>query len=163
MKIISTLIVSLSALTLSACGFKPMHAPSTFSGKSFDYSSVSVTSEHNEKIDFLLKQSLRDRMGVHQNTAYTLHVIPKLSRGTLGIGGDDVASRYDLSMTVKFELRNAKTGKPVLKDSIRATSTFGAPRDAYGTIAAQDNATEQVTTEAADRIIIRIARYMAGK
>lgn len=163
MKIIAIGILLISTTALSACGFKPMHAPSTFSGNSFNYSSISVVTKNNEKIDFLLQQALRDRMGENHNTPYTLKIVPKVSRGTLGIGGDDVASRYDLHMNVRFELIDTKTGKTVLRDKIRGTSTFGAPRDAYGTIAAQSNATEQVATDAADRIIIRIARYMAGK
>lgn len=144
---------------LSACGFKPMHAPTAFGAKGFNYSNIAVVTTTEEKIDFLLKQSLRDRMGENTNTAYVLNISPKLSRRTLGISDDDVASRYDLIMNVKFELVDSKTNKTVYKDTARATSTFAAPRDPYGTVSAQNNATEQVASETADRIIIRLAGY----
>lgn len=144
---------------LSGCGFKPMHAPASFGAKSYDYANIAVATTNEEKIDFLLKQSLRDRFGENHNTDYILNISPKLSRRSLGISDDDVASRYDLAMTASFELYDTKTKKTVYKDSVRAVSTFGAPRDPYGTVSAQNNATEQVAAETADRIIIRLARY----
>ena len=156
------LILIMSAL-LSACGFKPMHAPNAFGGKGLTYSNISVQTVNEEKIDFLLKQALRGRMGANSNTPYTLKITPKLTRRTLGISADDVASRYDLVMDAKFELIDNKTGKSVFKDKVRAISTFGAPSDPYGTIAAQNNATEQVAAETADRILVRLTRYDRGR
>jgi LPS-assembly lipoprotein len=144
---------------LTACGFKPMHAPETFGGKSYNYSDIAVATTSEEKIDFLLKQSLRDRFGENVDTDYVLNISPKLSRRGLGIGDDDVASRYDLSMTANFELVERKSGDVVFKDRVRAVSTYAAPRDPYGAVSAQNNATEQVASETADRIIIRLAGY----
>jgi len=137
-----------------------MHAPGAFSnGESYNYADISVATTAEEKIDFLLKQSLRDRFGDNSATKYTLNISPKISRRSLGISDDDVASRYDLAMTARFELVDNKSGKGVFKDSVRAVSTFAAPRDPYGRISAENNATEQVASETADRIIIRLARY----
>ena len=158
MKFVQIGIFILATTLLSACGFKPMHAPGAFGGSGVSLQNIEVVTVNNEKIDFLLKQSLRDRMGDASGGAYTLHIEPKLKRRTLGIGSDDVASRYDLTMEAKFELQNAK-GEVVFKDKVRAISTFAAPRDPYGTIAAQNNATEQVAAETADRIIIRLSRF----
>jgi len=50
----------------------------------------------------------------------------------------------------------------VYRGDVRAISTFGAPSDPYGTVAAQNNAEEQVAAEAADRIIARLAGYQAS-
>ncbi|HFB55241.1 MAG TPA: hypothetical protein ENJ46_04890 [Hellea balneolensis] len=153
-----------SALMLSACGFEPMHATNALNGASavkggVVFREISVVTSKNDKEDFLLKQALRDRLGDNSNTRYTLRVVPTTSRRNLGIGADDVASRYDLIMTARFELLDAKTGDVLMKDKIRAISTFGAPRDPYGTASAQNNADRQVAAEAADRIIVRLARY----
>ena len=158
MKFVRIGIFVLAATLISACGFKPMHAPNAFGGSGVAMQNISVVTVNNDKIDFLLKQALRDRMGDVSSSKYTLHIEPKLKRRTLGIGSDDVASRYDLTMEANFELQNAK-GEVVFKDKVRAISTFAAPRDPYGTIAAQNNATEQVAAETADRIIIRLARF----
>ncbi len=160
MRIFGSALFIVSVAALSACGFKPMHAPGAFStGQTYAYSDIAVATTAEEKIDFLLKQSLRDRFGDNHSTKYTLKISPKINRRSLGISDDDVASRYDLAMTANFELVDNKTGKGVFKDRVRAVSTFAAPRDPYGRISAENNATEQVASETADRIIIRLARY----
>lgn len=153
-----------SSVFLSACGFKPMHAPNGFGSSGLHYMDIAVTTVHEEKIDFLLKQALRDRMGnASGNTRYSLQITPRLARRSLGVGSDDVASRYDLTMAAKFELVDRKSREIMFQGTARATSTFAAPRDPYGRISAENNATEQVARETADRILIRLARYQAGK
>ena len=152
-------VLTLMALTLTACGFKPMHAPGAFSETSYSFDKISVTNAVEDKPNFLLKQALRDRFGDNQNTPYELTISPKVTRGGLGIGADDVASRYDMRMTARYDLKDTKTGKSVHKGTVTSISTFAAPRDPYGTIAAENNATEQVARETADRIIVKLASY----
>ncbi len=150
-----------TALILAACGFKPMHAPNAFGGSNVSLKNITVEMQANEKIDFLLAQALRDRMGDNSATPYILRVTPKSNRASLGIGADDVATRYDLVMNTKIELVDAKTGDIVFRNKVRSISTYGAPRDPYGTVAAQANADEQVAAEAADQIIAKLAIYQA--
>ncbi len=161
MKLIRTGLVLVTTLVLAACGFKPMHAPEAFGGGAIALKNIRVEMQANEKIDFLLAQALRDRMGDNRGTAYILKITPELKRRRLGIGADDVASRYDLTLNSEFELVDAKSGDVVYRGDVRAVSTFGAPRDPYGTVAAQNNAEEQVADEASDRIIARLAGYQA--
>lgn len=162
MKQIRTATILTAAMIFTACGFKPMHAPTAFGGKGVSMKNISVQMQVNDKISFLLAQALRDRMGDNRGTAYILKITPKSKRGRLGIGADDVASRYDLVMKTKFELVDAKTGDIVYRGEVGAISTYGAPREPYGSIAAQANAEEQVAAEAADHIIARLAGYQAS-
>jgi len=162
MKLIRTATILAAAFIFTACGFKPMHAPTAFGGKGVSMKNITVQMQANEKIDFLLAQALRDRMGDNRATPYILRITPKSKRKSLGIGSDDVASRYDLVMKTAFELVDAKTGDIVYRSNVQAVSTYGAPRDVYGTIAAQANAEEQVAAEAADRIIAKLAGYQAS-
>ncbi len=159
MKIIRFCLVMGMLFALSACGFKPVHAPSAFGGNGLVFSDIAIETPGNEKIDFLLKQALRDRFGDNKTAPLILHVTPKTRRINLGIGADDVASRYDLVMDAGFILIDAKTGDEVYKDKVRVVSTFGAPRDPYGTATAQSNAEGQVANETADRIIAKLALY----
>ncbi len=173
MKIISTSILVTACLFFSACGFTPMHAPTGLGTSGVHYNDISVVmltsnkvgadSIAEDKVGFLLKQSLRDRIGNTHNPRYSLRITPSISRGGLGIGGDDVASRYDLTMYANIELLDIKTGKVLFNDNVRSISTFAAPRDPYGTIAAENNATEQVAKETADRILVRLSRYQSGQ
>ncbi|MEE9272008.1 MAG: LPS assembly lipoprotein LptE [Robiginitomaculum sp.] len=150
----------ISMFFLNACGFKPMHAPNSFGGKTTGFTNISVKSEGNDKEDFLLKQALRNRLGDNGSARYVLTVDPKLRRGGLGIGSDDVGSRYDLYMVTGFNLADAKTGNVLFRDTVTAISTFASPRDPYGTVSAQNNAAEQVSKETSDRILVRVASYI---
>ena len=163
MKTLHTGLIIVTTLILAACGFKPMHAPTAFGGTGVHLSNIQVEMQANNKIDFLLAQALRNRMGDNANTKYILKITPETKRNRLGIGADDVASRYDLVMKTAFELVEAKTGDVVYRSNVRAISTFGAPRDPYGTSAAQSNAEQQVSSEVADRIIARLAGYQASE
>lgn len=156
-------VLTFIAIALTACGFKPMHAPSTFSDTGYSFEKITVTTLKEEKPDFLLKQALRDRFGDNQDTEYELRIAPRITRSPLGIGADDVASRYDMRMSSSFQLVERKSGKTVHKGSVSSVSTFAAPRDPYGTIAAENNATEQVARETADRIIIKLAGYFESQ
>lgn len=148
---------------LSACGFKPVHSPNSFGNMGVSYKDISVRSANNKKLDFLLKQALRDRIGDHTKTRYVLSVLPKLRRTALGVSTDDIASRYDLVVNTKVRLIDTKINKTIYTYSVRSVSTYGAPRDPYGEISAESNATEQVATEAADQILLRLAHYKPGQ
>ena len=162
MKLKRTGLILATTLILVACGFKPMHAPNAFGGKGVSMANIQVQMQANEKIDFLLAQALRARMGDNANTPYILKIAPKTERRSLGIGADDVASRYDLVFSTNFELVDAKTGDVVYHNEVTAISTYGAPRDPYGSITAQNNAETQASAEAADRIIAKLASYQAS-
>ena len=153
------LFITFSGFLLAACGFKPVHAPGGFSKNSLAFEKISVTVVNEEKIGFFLKQALHDRMGEHTNTEYVLSVEPKARRISIGITDDDIASRYDLDMNTKIILTDSKTGKILIEDTVSAVSTFGASRDPYGRTSAQDTATEHISYETADRIIIRLIKY----
>ncbi|HHI88551.1 MAG TPA: hypothetical protein ENK01_01240 [Hellea balneolensis] len=145
----------------AACGFRPMHAPTAFGGDGVSMRNIRVQMGANDKINFLLAQALRDRMGDNRNATYILKIHPETKRRRLGIGADDVASRYDMELSGQYELIRAKDAVVLTTGQIKAVSTYGAPRDPYGTAAAQSNAEDQVAHEAADRIIVQLASWQA--
>ena len=108
-----------------------------------------------------MMQRLRDRIG-ENNGEHVLTLNPILRRSGFGINSIDVASRYDSNVTVRYTLTDKKSGKVLTKGSVTAVSTFGAPLDPYGLIAADKNATQQTTKEAADRILVKLASYYAN-
>ena len=153
-------------LPLSGCGFTPMHAPSGFAGAqgtTLSQVTIDVTDggdENDKEAGFYLLQRLQDRTGVN-NGIYTLKVVPRWTRGRLGISADDVASRYDGTVRATYELIETKTGEVLDKGRISATSTFGASTDPYGVIASNDAAMRNTAEEVADRLIIELATYFS--
>ena len=70
--------------------------------------------------------------------------------------------RYDSNVTVRYSLTDAKSGEILTNGTVTAISTFGAPLDPYGLIAADKSALQQTSKEAADRLLIKLAGYYAN-
>ena len=159
-------LLTLTVLSLlSACGFTPMHAPSTgSSGISFEDVSIKITDgkdQGDKEAGFHVMQRLRDRIGVN-NGRHILTLTPRLYRAGFGVNSIDVASRYDSTVTINYTLSDAKSGDTLTTGSVTAVSTFGAPTDPYGLIAADKSALQQTTKEAADRLLVKLASYYAN-
>ena len=162
-KLAFALCFSLAPLTLAACGFTPLHsqaAAAPLPAVNLDFTQTQAKGATGDKVEFLLRQSLKDRMAGNSGTSpYSLSLDSKLARRSLGIRVDDVASRFDLTLTVEYRLIETKTGDVLDTGTVRAVSTFGAPTDPYGRTTAQFDAEERVSTEASDLLILKLARY----
>ncbi len=163
---IKKFLIGLIVLPLfTACGFTPMHAPSTgSSGISFGDVSIKIkdgVDQGDKEAGYYVMQRLRDRIGVNTGK-HVLTLNPTLSRAGFGVNSIDVASRYDSIVTINYTLSDAKNGDVLTNGSVKAISTFGAPEDPYGLIAADKNALQQTTKEAADRLLIKLASYYAN-
>ena len=151
-----------AALLLGACGFNPVHS----AGKMSDapsFRSIKVELVDPDKIadkegGYHLQQHLYNRIG--QNSGpHILRLDVRPGRRPYGLNSNDVATRYDKSLRVDYSLIDSVSGEKLYSDRIRAVTTFGSSRDAYARIAAEQNATEQVARDAADRILTRLAAY----
>lgn len=160
------LIAVLAVPLLTACGFTPMHGGGLGSNAAkFEDISIQINDGRDagdKEAGFLVMQRLRDRIG--ENTGkHILELTPRLRRQRLGISADDVASRYDSILEVNYKLMDAKSGRILNKGKVKGTSTFGAPVDPYGIVAADNNAKQQTAKEVADRLLVKLAGYYADK
>ena len=159
------IILSILALPLlTACGFTPMHGTGLGANAAkFEDVSIQMTDGRDagdKEVGFLVMQRLRDRIG--ENTGkHVLELTPQLSRSRLGISADDVASRYDSILSIDYTLTDAANGKILDSGSVSGTSTFGAPIDPYGVVAADNNAKQQIAKEVADRLLVKLAGFYA--
>lgn len=160
------IIAAFALPLLTACGFTPMHGTSLGANAAkFEDISIQINDGRDagdKEAGFLVMQRLRDRIG--ENTGkHILELTPKLRRQRLGISADDVASRYDSILEVDYKLMDAKTGRILNKGKVKGISTFGAPIDPYGIVAADNNAKQQTAKEVADRLLVKLAGYYADK
>lgn len=160
------IIAVLAVPLLTACGFTPMHGGGLGSNAAkFEDISIQINDGRDagdKEAGFLVMQRLRDRIG--ENTGkHILELTPRLRRQRLGISADDVASRYDSILEVNYKLMDAKSGRILNKGKVKGTSTFGAPVDPYGIVAADNNAKQQTAKEVADRLLVKLAGYYADK
>jgi len=157
------LILTTSAILLTACGFTPMHAGQ--SGAAFENLSVSLAGGEDlgdEQAGFYVMQRLRDRIEIAAAPQQTLDITMKAQRRSIGITDGDVASRYDTALSATYVLTDIKSGKVLEKGTVNSTTTFGAPFDPYGVVAADSSSKQQAAKEIADRMLNTLARYYAN-
>ena len=152
---------AVSAVGLTGCGFTPMYAQSSASGSLED---ISVQLSEHSRGGFLLQQRLNDARGRHDDHASWKLMLDTSSRRTpRGLRVNNVASRYEITMTVKFELRDAATGKVALKDQIEAMATYDSADQPYAGLAAEQDGEARVAAQAADLLRLRLLRYFAAR
>jgi hypothetical protein len=160
-------ICAFAALS-SACGFTPMHAPSNgFGGGEGAFGNVSVALGSDIRVDdkeaaFWVQQRLAERLGTQTGAAQILEITPSARRGGVGISGQDIATRYDLNLALKYKLIDAASGKVLDKGTLNAVSTFTATNDPYALIAAEKETVKQLASDTADRLLTRVAGYYAS-
>lgn len=162
---IRNIILSSALICLSACGFKPLHTTSGTGSNLSDLKIVmaSVQDVQDREVGYYIQQRLRDRIGDNNAAGQIVTITPSVSRRSIGVTSNDVASRYDINLGASYILTDAKSGKVLENGSVNATSTFGAPNDPYGLIAADTSGTQQGAKELADRLILQLATYYSNQ
>jgi len=157
-------LMFIAAFTAS-CGFTPMHAPAGAVGA---FGNMAVELGPNIRVDdkeagFWVQQRLAERLGSTAGAAQILEVTPSTRRGGIGVSGQDVATRYDLNMSLKYKLTDAATGKVLDRGTISSVSTYTASNDPYALIAAEKATTKQLASDTADRLLTKVAGYFASQ
>lgn len=164
--VIAGMVLGAAGLSLSGCGFTPVHAPANLSvSATAPLQNMALVMEdgrdaNDKEVGFHIQQRLKDRLSSNSGI-YTLTITPSWKRGRLGISADDVASRYDGNARAQYVLTETKTGTILDKGSVTATSTFAASDDPYGVITANDSAMQNTARETADRIVYKLAAHFA--
>lgn len=152
------------ALTLSSCGFTPVHAPANGTAmsafKNIEINMIEADTVDQSEGTFWLQQALYDRLGTH-NGGHVLTLEPSFRRTGVGLTSEDISSRYDMNVRVKYKLEDKISGDVLDSGTITAKSTFGSARDPYSRTASEKDTLQNVTKTAADRIITRMAAYYA--
>lgn len=162
---VRVLALMLAATFTASCGFTPMHAPSGAAGA---FGNMAVELGPDIRVDdkeaaFWVQQRLAERLGSDSSAAQILEITPTTRRGGIGVSGQDIATRYDLNLSLKYKLTDAKTGEVLDRGTVKSVSTYTATDDPYALIAAEKATTKQLASDTADRLLTRVAGYFASK
>lgn len=152
---------ALSTLALSACaGFTPLYGRPGVEG---GLSSIETIADEGRG-GYLLREQLDDVLGHKQGdpAAYKLYFSVKEIRFARGVRLDNVANRYELRMTVEWRLMDAKGGGEATKGRTEVSVTYDSADQPYAAIAAQNDGQERAATEAARRIQLELATWLAA-
>ena len=149
----------LAALATAGCGFTPLYATP---GVSSGLSAISINAPEG-RVAFLVREDLDDALA-HDKAAppqWRLDFTDVQTRNPRGLRADNVAERYELGVTVKYTLVAIATGQPVHSGEVRSQVSYDAADAPYAGIAARQDSQSRAAADAARRIQIDLAAWMA--
>jgi len=160
-RILLTGALALATLGLSACGFTPLYAtPGVTPGLA-----AIETVAPDGRAGFLLREQLDDALARDAGVApaYKLTLAVSEQRYARGVRVDNVANRYELRMVVTWRLGDAKTNAEIRRGRAEVAVTYDSADQPYAAIVAQNDGQERAAAEAARKIQLDLATWLAGK
>jgi LPS-assembly lipoprotein len=153
--------LALGVLALGACGFTPMYAEP---GVSSGLTHIQVVAPEG-RIGYLLGESLDDDFGRAKGQAphYKLEMVLTELRQAHGLNANDVAQRYEFDLKVVYTLTDLSTGKPVHTGTVFSNISYDSASQPYAGIAAAEDVQNRLASDAAQKVEVQVAAWMAGQ
>jgi LPS-assembly lipoprotein len=148
-------------LALAGCGFTPLYAqPGVASGLTH----IQVVAPQG-RIGYLMRESLDDDFGHSKGEAprYKLEMVLSEARQAHGLSANDVAQRYEFDLKVVYTLTDLATGKPVHTGAIFSNISYDSATQPYAGIAAAEDVQNRLASDAAQKVEVQVAAWMAGQ
>ena len=146
-------------LGLAGCGFTPLYAQP---GVVSNLASIDVVAPEG-RTGYLLREELDDALAKNRAgpAAYRMNLAVSESRFPRGIRTDNVATRYEYVLTADYVLARMPSGAVAKKGRVRVELTYDSADQPYASITAQQDAQERAAEEAARRIQLELAAWLA--
>lgn len=151
--------LALAATALAGCGFAPLYAqPGVVSG----LAAIDVQAPPG-RTGFLIRQHLDDAFAkdLSAKPAYHMQLALAESRYPRGVRVDNVATRYEYVLTATYSLTAVPSGALAKRGTIRIELTYDSADQPYASVAAQQDAQDRAAQEAAQRIQLELAAWLA--
>ena len=151
----------LAAASLSSCGFTPLYATP---GVSSGLSAVDVVAPDG-RTGYLIREHLDDALAKNRSVSPQWRMQLQLSeqRFPRGLRVDNVATRYEYVLTAYYSLVDLSTGVPAKNGKVRVQLTYDSADQPYASIAAQQDVADRAAEEAARRIQLELAAWLATR
>jgi LPS-assembly lipoprotein len=148
-----------ASLMLGGCGFTPLYAAPGVAAK---LAGVDVIAPQG-RAGFLMRQHLEDVFAKDHNApaVYSMRLALSEARYPRGTRTDNVATRYEYVLTADYILANRPAGDVAKRGRVRVEVTYDSADQPYASIAAQQDAEDRVAQEAARRIQLEVAAWLA--
>ena len=154
-----TVVIGLVTLSLSGCGFTPLYANQ---GVVQGLENVQVVLGEHSRDGFLVVEQLNDQLGRHHTDgALKLGLKVYSRRVPRGVRVNNIANRYELTMTVVYELSDAATTHVLTHDQFEVSATYDSADQPYAGVAAEQDGEQRAAGLAADQLRLRLARFFA--
>lgn len=148
-----------ASLALGGCGFTPLYAAQGVVPK---LAAIDVIQPQG-RAGFLIRQHLDDAFAKNRSipAVYSMRLSLGQARYPRGVRTDNVATRYEYVLTADYTLANLPAGDVAKKGRVRVEVTYDSADAPYASIAAEQDAEDRATQEAARRIQLELAAWMA--
>jgi LPS-assembly lipoprotein len=149
------------ALTLAACGLKPMYAGGGSGAVAGSLRAIQVQPIPG-KAGWLMHKALVQRLGGAEggDAAYRLEVELDDNITGFGIRGDSAATRERRSLRARYRLVDLSNGAVVLDASAGSDAGIDVVSSQYATVAAEQTALERLSEVVADQVVGRLAMFV---
>lgn len=147
------------APALGGCGFTPLYAsPAVAAG----LPAIQVVAPQG-RVAYLLREDLDDVLAHNKDApaAWRLDFTLEQTRDPKGLNETDVAERYEVGLKVHYTLTSIATGKIAHAGDVSTEVFYDAADAPYAGIMARQDSQERVASDAARRIQIDLAAWMA--
>lgn len=160
-------VVCLGILQVSACGFRPLYSGAGTGDSVTEQRTADIfIDEIPERIGQILHRSLSDRLiprGEPEHPRYRLTVgISNISNSEQAVRRDNLATRYLMTMTAKYQLSSYPEGKRLLSGSFSQRSAYDVQRSPYATDMAEQSAKERLAQIIGNDVALRVAAFLNG-
>jgi LPS-assembly lipoprotein len=152
-------VLTAASVALSGCGFTPLYAQQ---GVVSNLAAIEVVAPEG-RTGFLIRQSLDDAFAKNRGgpAAYRMNLSLAEARYPRGIRIDNVATRYEYVLTANSQLSSLPSGALAKRGVVRVELTYDSADQPYASISAQQDAQQRAAEEAARRIQLELAVWLA--
>ena len=157
------ILLTVAALALAGCGYRPMYGSSaTNPGVASTLSSISIP-EAADRPGQLVRNELISSMQTGKGTEdkYVLNLTTTLADNGVIQKKQPAVTRQAILITTTFELVDRSTGKVVNQGTSFARVPYDVIRQPFADLQAQKDATERAAREVGADIRTRLAAYFA--
>lgn len=159
-------LIALAAMVpaLSACGLKPLYAGAGAPAVTQGLAAVDVPAIEG-RAGWLVRNAINDKLSAagSQNPRYRLDIRLDDTLQGLGILGDDTIGRERRTLRARYQLVDIASDAILLDATAGADAGIDVVSSEYATIAAEQRALENLSTEIADRIVTRVALTLRSR
>jgi LPS-assembly lipoprotein len=154
----SLLLIAASA-ALGGCGFAPLYGQP---GVSSNLAAIDVQAPAG-RTGFLMREHLDDAFARNRSArpAYHMQLALAEQRYPRGVRVDNVATRYEYVLVATYALTAVPSGALAKRGTVRVELTYDSADQPYASVAAQQDAQDRAAGEAARRIQLELAAWLA--
>ena len=153
--------LTVGSLALGGCaGFQPLYAQPAVVG---NLAAIDVQAPAG-RTGYLIRQHLDDAFAKNRGAkaAYSMELALGETRYPFGQRIDNTATRYVYVLTATYILRTLPAGVEARRGQVRVELTYDSADQPYASISAQQDAQDRAAEEAARRIQLELAVWLAN-